>query len=358
MRAVPTGLEGVRRRRRLTRALVFAWLLVAGVPAAADGAVAFMYHRFGEDRFPATSIRVEQFEDQLDMLTSGGFQVVPLRDVLAFVDEGKPLPPRAVAITIDDAYLSVYETAWPRLRERGLPFTVFVSTGPVDAGYSGYMNWDQMREMASAGVSFANHGAGHLYMVQREEGETADTWAKRITDDIVHAQRRLDYELSAMMAVLPQAFAYPYGEYDAAVAGIVRDLGYIAFGQQSGAIGATSDRRALPRFPMAEGFAALGEFRTKALSLSLPVTGLEPWDPVTGRRPELAVVLGASEARLEELACYVSGQGRVNLEWIEPGKRFRVGPERPLGRGRARVNCTAPGPQGRYFWFGHQWIVQ
>jgi len=347
----------VTKRQRLAACLA-AGLTASGPAFAADSVVAFLYHRFGEDRFPTTSIRTDQFEAHLDLLRDRGFNVVPLADLLALLTSGKPLPPMAVAITVDDAYLSVYETAWPRLRAAGWPFTVFVSTDPVDRGFADYMTWDQMREMASAGATFANHGAAHLHMIRRGGGESEEEWERRVRNDITHAQRRLDYELSAMLAVLPNAFAYPYGEYDTAVAGIVQDLGYAAFGQQSGAIGPLSDRRALPRFAMAEAYASVDDFRTKARSLPLPVASVDPWDPVTDRIPQITLTLADSDANLGALACYVGGQGRVEVQWAEAGRRFTVGPGRRLGRGRQRLNCTAPGPGGRYFWYGHQWIVQ
>ena len=90
------------------------------------------------------------------------------------------------------------------------------------------------------------------------------------------------------------------------------------------------------------------------------VASVDPWDPVvTSPRPTVEIGLGETDRRLEEqLACYVSGQGRVEVQWLEPGRRFSVRPERPLGPGRQRVNCTAPGPDGRYRWFSHPWIVR
>jgi hypothetical protein len=110
---------------------------------------------------------------------------------------------------------------------------------------------------------------------------------------------------------------------------------------------------------MAEAFADMNDFRTKALSLPLPVTKVVPWDPVTTERtPEITITLGKSVARFDELACFVGGQGRVEVRWIEPATRFAVMPGRPLGKGRHRVNCTAPRDDGRYLWFSHQWIVR
>ena len=344
--------------RRLLICFVLALAYWPAMPVtAADSAVVLMYHRFGEDRYPSTSIRIDQFEAQLKYLRDNEYTVVPITDVIAALNDDRPLPPRAVAITIDDAYRSVYEIGYPRLREYGYPFTVFVATDPVDQELPAYMSWDQMRAMTEGGATFANHGASHDSLIARQAGESDKAWLARVRADIDKGWRRVSAELEP----IPGVFAYPYGEYDTAVANLLREAGYIAFGQQSGAVGSHGDTRALPRFPMAESFAGMDQFRTKVASLPMPVSAVTPWDPVvTTRQPRIEVTLGEAnkEARLAELACFVSGQGRVEVQWLKTGRLFAVGPDKPVGTGRQRVNCTAPRSDGRYLWFSHAWIVR
>jgi peptidoglycan/xylan/chitin deacetylase (PgdA/CDA1 family) len=335
--------------------MVASLLLVSPVAMPADSVVVLMYHRFGEDKFPSTNIRVEQFESHLEHLEEGGFTVVPLSDVVAAVNEGRELPERAVAITIDDAYRSVYDVALPMFAERNFPFTVFVATDAVDEGLAAYMTWDQMREMSAQGATFANHGAAHDSVLEREAGSSDSAWLERVRSDAEKGARRLAAELDLM----PGVFAYPYGEFDSATGDLLQEMGYISFGQHSGAVGPLSDKRALPRYPMAESFGDIGQFRTKAASLPLPVSNVDPWDPMaTSNKPSIEITLEKSSARLGELACYVSGQGRVDIAWQEPERRFVVGPTRAFGKGRSRVNCTAPRNDGRYMWFSHQWIIR
>jgi biofilm PGA synthesis lipoprotein PgaB len=348
----------------LLRAGAILMLLISSVfPAhglrADDSAVVFMYHRFGEQQHSSTNVRVDQFQKHLDHLRDGGFTVIPLADLIAFLSEDKSLPSKSVVITIDDAYRSVFETAYPLLSEYGFPFTVFVSTDPLDDKLPGYLGWDQLREMAANGVTFANHGAGHISMAIHAVGESETEWRRRIMADIEKGSRRLKEELTGSAQLLERVFAYPYGEYSTVAAEQLTKRGYIAFGQQSGAIGRLSDQRVLPRFPMSEIFAGMGGFRTKAASLPMPVTDILPWDPVTTRPlPEIVITLGESDARLGELACYVSGQGKVRIQWLEQNRRFSVGPSQALEKGRQRVNCTMPQNDGRYMWFSHQWLVR
>ncbi len=337
--------------------LLLTLVLAAASSAAERQAVIFMYHHFGVEKYPSTNVRLAQFEAHLDYIADNGYQVWPLQKVVRYLRDDKPFPARVVAITIDDAYTSVYTEAFPRLRARGWPFTVFVATDGVDRGYKALMSWQQMREMQRHGASFANHSASHDHLIRRRPGETDAAWLARLREDIQRAQRRLKEELGEA----PMLLAYPYGEFNTALADLVAELGYTAFGQQSGPAGLGYDLRALPRYPMSERFADMDGFRTKIASLALPVLTVEPWEPVidaADNPPRLRVTLGDSEARLGQLACFVSGQGRVEVAWEDRAtRRFAVRASEPLPVGRSRYNCTAPSSQrGRYYWYSHLWI--
>ncbi len=142
--------------------------------ATQDGAqaVIFMYHRFGESRYPSTNITLAQFEEQLDFFEKNDFSVLPLSEIVEALKQNTTLPNRAIAITVDDAYLSVYTEAYPRLKAKGYPFTVFVATAVVDQGIPAYMDWQQMEEMLRHGATFANHSQHHDYLVRKKEGES------------------------------------------------------------------------------------------------------------------------------------------------------------------------------------------
>ncbi len=136
-----------RRWRRLFLVLAAVIPYLATPALAANSAVVFMYHRFGETTHPSTNTTIAQLESHIELLTSGGFTVLPLPDIVAAIREGRDLPDRTVGLSVDDAFLSLYTEGWPRFREAGLPLTLFVATGPIDRGYSNYMSWDRIREV-------------------------------------------------------------------------------------------------------------------------------------------------------------------------------------------------------------------
>lgn len=331
---------------------------VAAPAPAETHAVVFMYHRFGEDNYGSTSVKLEQFDAHLDFLEKEGFNVWPLERIVEHLRTGEPIPDRTVAITVDDAYRSIYTEAYPRLKARGWPFTVFVATDPVDRGFKSFLTWDEMREMSEHGASYANHGRTHAHLADREPGESRDTWLERVRGEIDWGQKRLVEEFGSA----PMLFAYPYGEYNRDIGIMMAELGYAAFGQHSGAIGVYSDMRALPRYPMAEAYADIDGFAMKALSLALPVRSVRPWDPVVDgdKRPRLEVELASANVSLSTLGCYVSSQGKVEVEWVDrKAGRFAVQPQADLSTGRNRYNCTALNRKGdRYYWYSHSWLVR
>lgn len=336
------------------RLLVLLLLLQASGVAIASHAVVFMYHRFGESRYPSTNVQLEQFEAHLDWLAHNGFTVWPLERIVRHLQDGTPIPDKTVALTVDDAYLSVYTEAWPRLRARGWPLTVFVGTEAVDRQLPDFMSWQQMRQMQQSGARFANHGTRHDSLAMHHRRGDDPARLAQMRADIEHAQQRLQQELGPDTNTQPPLYAYPYGEYDEIAANLVQQLGYVAFGQQSGPIGPLSDRRALPRYPMNVHYAHMDSFTRKALSLPLPVQSTHPWNPIGHLNPpRLEMVLATPMA---SLACYTQDGDAIPLQAVGD-HRYRVQATRPLPPGRARYNCTAPAGEGRWYWYSHAWLI-
>lgn len=313
-----------------------------------NGAVILMYHRFGEDSLPSTSVRLSQFDAHLDELISGGYQVLPLGEIVAALEEGRSLPDRSLAITVDDGALSVYTEAWPRLRARNLPFTVFVSTEPLDLRLPGYLSWDQLREMiAGGGVTVGNHGHRHDHMVRLSPAEQRANIAK--------AAKRLFAELGAA----PEIFAYPYGEISAELRKAVEEAGFVAaFGQHSGALGHMTDRLALPRFPINEAYGDMERFRLVANTLPLPVREITPADlylrSAAQNPPNLGFTVEGPVEDLQNLNCFAKN-GEPELTRLDNRIEMRL--SAPLPAGRARINCTLRANDGRWRWFGTQFLV-
>ena len=321
--------------------------VMAGPAAAADSAVVVTYNRFGESRFPTANTRLDQLEAQLVELKSGGYAVLPLSQVVEALRSGKALPDKTVAITIDDTWASVWQTAWPLLKAAGLPFTLFVSTDEIDGGGPDRLSWENLREMAASGLAtVATQGAGHPHFPQLSK--------TTIADDLARARARLQ----AKLGQTPTLFAWPYGEMSREAAEAVRDAGFIAaFGQHSGPVWSKSDWFFLPRFPLNETYGEGERFRLAVRTLPLPAVDITPDDPkLATNPPAFGFTLSPEVPGADLLACYTSSEGRAVIERLGP--RIEVRMAKPLPAGRSRINCTVPTLEGRWRWFGWQFLVQ
>ena len=323
-------------------------------PAWAGQANMFVYHRFGDARYPSTNIALEVFAKQLELLRTKEYTVLPLGDVVDRLTQGTPLPERCAVLTVDDGYESFLTGAMPLLRRYGYPVSLFVSTDSV--GAPGYLGWDQLRALRDEGVEIGNHSASHPYLLDRQKGEDEAAWLARIRGDIERASAAMQRELGGMSGV----FAYPYGEYSPEVAKLVRELCFAgAVAQHSGVVEAAADPFVLPRFPMGGAYATFVEFRDKLAMRPLKLKVLSPGSPViTGiNPPELLVEIIDGEADLKGLRCFVGGQEGGIVEPVSghPG-RYRVAATAPLEGRRGRYTLTAPGRNGGWHWFSQLWV--
>lgn len=343
---------------RFGRTLIIASLVGAAIwgpwrgpisAEAAESAVVVMYHRVGEGDYPATNIRVDQFEAHIRELTGGLMTAMGVPEILAALRAGETLPDRAVGITIDDAFRSVYTEAWPRLKAAGLPFTLFVATDPVDRQTEGYMTWDQIRELEAAGVTIGSQTASHLHM------PTAT--AARNAEDLARSNARFRAELGRA----PKLFAYPFGEYGLAVRDKVAEAGFTtAFGQHSGVVHKDTDPYFMPRFAMNEAYGDVARLRLAASAIPLRVRDVTPADPLltSANNPPFFgfTVFGDALDGLSALNCYASGQGRARIDRLGQS-RIEVRFQRPFPAGRVRINCTVRATKGRWRWYGMQFFV-
>ena len=328
--------------------LILAGVILGAISAAraADHATILMYHRFGEDKYPSTNVRIAQFEEHLEILASGPYTVWPLEQIISHLQAGMPVPDRTVAITIDDAYLSVFEEAFPRLKERGFHATLFVATRPVDRTLRNYMDWDQLREWQAAGFGIGSQTQTHPHM------HRLSTEANR--EELQVSNERFLAELG----IRPTLFAYPYGEYNLEVIDLVKTAGFTAaFGQNSGVAHGYDGFFELPRFAMNEQYGSRERLELAINGLPLKVSEIVPADVVLDANPPLyGFTLAPDMDQERQLRCFNSKYGKLDVAII--GRRAEIRMPGPLVGKRARVNCTMPGPNNRWRWFGRQFLTE
>lgn len=253
-----------------------------------------------------------------------------------------------VALSFDDAYSSVYSNAAPILARLNYPYTLFVNTDTI--GNSGFMTLQQLQELASTGLAtIANHSAGHGHLAKKPD-EKVQHWQERVHQSLDGAQTLLEKEFGNA----PPMFAYPYGEFDSALEQQMNQRGWLAFGQQSGPVGATSSRTRLPRFPMANAYGQLQGLEHKLLSKALPVPGEDLPDGIVSTNPPHLQMTLPSGFTPDKLSCFGSGQGRIKV--IAKAQQANVQAPAAFSSRRFRYNCTYPAGDGRFYWLSQPWL--
>ena len=329
-------------------------LVVSNSSTAAQSAVILLYHHVAEDTPPSTSISPANFDAHLRYLRDNDFNIIPLDRMIDNLRSGQSLPDKSVVITFDDGYSSIFDEAFPMLESYGYPFTLFLSTGPIDDGLSNYMTWDQVRQMSAAGVIIANHMVDHPYMLEVRDNESDSQRIARLREELLKAEQRLEAQTGQSHRYL----AYPYGEYDPTIKLLLEELDFVGLAQNSGAVGPESDFLALPRFPLASIYANLDTASTKFSTLPFSVTQLQPGSPVTSNRSPSAVLkFENGDYNFSQIGCFANSKP-IPMTWLDREQGvLELNPEESYSGRRWRYICTAPDPSSnRYYWYSVQWI--
>ena len=310
-----------------------------------SGVLSIMYHRFNENKYPSTNIRMEVFSQQMEQIKNLGYEFYH-PDI--FLREFQiPKKEKKILITIDDGFKSFYNEAWPYLKKNEIPFILFVSTEPV--GKNGYMTWDEIKEIQKSKIGFiGHHSHTHEYLIDMSE--------KEFIEDIETASKIFKKELG----YVPSIFSYPFGEYSLFMKNYISKNFEIAFGQHSGIIDVNKDKFELPRFPINEKYGELKRFKSLINYHPLEFRSLKPEEKKIKKEdnpPKLIVEFFDEQKNIKNINCYSNDGG----EWKKSNLKFEknkliVDFEKPFLPRRGRINCSL-NDDGKWRWFGTQFIV-
>jgi len=342
--------------------LLFAFMALVTTACSAQTsdhsqAVILQYHHVSKHTPASTSIAPQQFTQHLVLIERQGFQVLPLPEIIKSLKQGKGFSQKTLAITFDDGYLSIYENAFPELKKRKLPFTIFISPQAIDKQFGNSLSWQQLQEMQQHGATIANHSYQHLHLLAKHNHETFKQWQQRIKRDIQLSNQRLNAELT----ITNTLFAYPYGEFDQPLKALLKSMGYVAFAQQSGPVSSSSDMQALPRFPASGVYANLDTLAVKINSLAFDIVDTQPQSqlrPQGEAAPALKLRVKAKDVHYQQTQCFYMG-APIPTQVTKTGDELLITAQRPspLNPGRSRYNCTAPSLSKKcHYWYSMPFI--
>jgi peptidoglycan/xylan/chitin deacetylase (PgdA/CDA1 family) len=307
-----------------------------------------MYHRFEENKYPSTNIKIANFIEHLNLIKKKQFEFVNPADFENSLLKRKEK--RKILLTIDDGFKSFYEQAWPILKKEKIPFILFVNTREV--GTRGYMSWDQIKEVSKEKFAhIGNHSYTHEYLVDMKNQE--------IIDDINIASSNLKNNLGYNSPF----FSYPFGEYSNNFKTIIKDLGFkYAFGQHSGVADETKDFYELPRFPINEAYGELKRFETILKTIPFKFKSIIPTEKYiqdSNNPPEIIVEFFENSKNIKLLNCYsneLNSWRKSKLDFLD-GNKIKIKLIGKFTTERGRINCSLREDNGSWRWLGMQFVV-
>ncbi len=304
-----------------------------------------MYHRFNENKYPSTNIRMNIFKEHIKIINQSSYNFYNPINLKKDFENARVK--KVILLTIDDAFESFYLEAWPILKKNKIPFILFVSTEPI--GKKGYMTWDQIKEIEKKPFAFiGHHSHSHEHLVDK-------TYNQFITDIEIASDKFLKN-----LGYVPNLFSYPFGEYSALMKKYISKNFDFAFGQHSGVIDLNKDKYELPRFPINENYGEIKRFQSMIKSYPLEYRRLLPLEKKldsNNNPPSFKVEFFKDQKNLKNISCYSNESNKWERSIIEIVNnvltiKFR---DKFFPR-RGRINCSL-NDNGKWRWFGTQFII-
>ena len=313
-----------------------------------NGVISLMYHRFEENKYPSTNIKNEVFLKHLEEIKHQNIEFINFKLFEKIIH--KNLEKNYLLLTIDDAYQSFYLNAWPVLKEKKIPFVLFVSTREV--GKNGYMTWEQIKDISSYKfVTIGNHSHSHDYLIDWNDQE--------IINDLETSIKIFKNELGYS----PKIFSYPFGEYSSNLKKIVTDLNFkFAFGQHSGVIDPTKDFLELPRFPINEKYGELKRFKSILQTLPFPYKNITPENRYikgNDNPPKVKIKFYENLINIKNVNCYSNEDnvwGKSKIKFVNENE-LDIILTKKFKSERGRINCSLQENDGKWRWLGIQYVI-
>ena len=311
-----------------------------------EGVLSIMYHRFDENKYPSTNIRMDIFKKHIQLIKDLDYDFIHPKD---FENNFNiPKKQKKVLITIDDAFQSFYEVAWPFLKKNKIPFILFVSTEPV--GNKGYMTWSQIREIESENFAvIGHHSHSHEYLI--------DVSNEDFINDIETANKIFNEKIG----YIPNLFSYPFGEYSEFMRQYISKKFTYAFGQHSGVIDINKEKFQLPRFPINENYGEIKRFRSIMKTYPLEYKKLLPLEKKldqSNNPPSFSVEFFDNQTNIKNINCYSNEGDKWEKSNIQISNRMlKIKFREAFMPRRGRINCSL-NDNGKWRWFGTQFIIK
>lgn len=314
----------------------------------ADYATVLIYHKFGEKKYPTTSVSMDDFRKQLNYLKKNNYNVIPLSKLIDYLQRKEKIPPKTVVITIDDGYKSTMR-AYELLKKYRFPFTVFLYMEGVGR-YPDYLTKQQVDILKKDPlVEFGNHSYSHKRFALMLKDMDIKEYKKLVVEDTLKAEKRL----KKILGFVPKIYAYPYGEYTKPMIQVLKEMGYVAmFTQDPQNVSEDTPLWLIHRQPIVGSWAKMKHFVDVLNTEVLPVYKHSPdIGYIKENPPEIWAKLKNPD-RYRNCGVYISELGWIKA--IRNKDRLFIKLDKPLKRWKNRIGITCwnkeTGRKATFFW--------
>jgi peptidoglycan/xylan/chitin deacetylase (PgdA/CDA1 family) len=163
-----------------------------------------VYYSFSKNKPGKTTVTRDDFKAQMKYLKENGYNVITLDQLLDFLDYKEQIPEKSVVITFDDGWRSIYNIAFPIMKEYGFPATLFIYTDFIGGGKA--ISWKQVKKLSENGFDIQCKTKTHRNLATKKKKESFKEYFKS----------------------LGRYLAYPYGKTNNLVIAMLKKHGFRA----------------------------------------------------------------------------------------------------------------------------------
>lgn len=209
------------------------------------------YHNFNPTIPGSMNLTPKKFEAQLKWLQDNNYTVIPLTEVVKYLQGTRnSLPPKSVVITVDDGWQSAYTYLFPIVRKYKIPVTLFIYPETISKGKNA-MTWNELKELQQTGFfDIQGHTYSHPNFKHMRKRLSPPAYEKFVNIELDHSKKILEEKMGHKITLL----AWPFGIYDSYLENAAKKAGYeMAFSIDARTANQSFRPMAQPRFMIVDG---------------------------------------------------------------------------------------------------------
>jgi len=192
--------------------LVIAAIYIIKMGSAFGGFPVLNYHKISSDTAADfLTVNTTELRKHFSYLNKKGYTTIFISDVLAHIEQKKPLPAKPVMITLDDGYRDNYTALYPLLKEYNIKANIFLVGGFIQSPdnkhlypnpMGEFMQAQEAVEMSKDQVEFGLHTFSH------------QSYSKLSLPEIEADLKKTTARLQELGIPLQPCHAYTFGAYN------------------------------------------------------------------------------------------------------------------------------------------------